>query len=87
MTTNQTVNELLEQGLISQEDVAAAVDAAAVAPSTRLLPVGMAYTLNLASFLRVHPFVAKTLRDPDASQTLKRAALSKVILTARLEAR
>ncbi|WP_170268037.1 hypothetical protein [Methylobacterium oxalidis] len=49
--------------------------------------MGDAYVLNLTGFLRMQTFVAKTLRDPDASQTLKKAALNKVIRTARLEKR
>ncbi|GEP07778.1 hypothetical protein MOX02_58160 [Methylobacterium oxalidis] len=87
MTGDQTISVLLRQGLISQSDVDAAVDAVAAAPSTRTLPVGDAYVLNLTGFLRMQTFVAKTLRDPDASQTLKKAALNKVIRTARLEKR
>ena len=87
MKPDQTIGELLRQGLISQDDVDAAVDAAVSAPSTMHLPVGEAYKLNLTAFLRTRAFVSKTLRDPDASRGLKKAALRKVILTARLQNR
>ena len=85
MDTDTTIGELLRQGLISQGDVDAVVAAGVSATPARLLPIGEARTLNLAKFLRAHSFVGKTLRDPDASEGLKRAALRKVILQVRLE--
>ena len=85
MKPDQTIGELLRQGLISQDEVDAAVDAAAATPSTRHVPVGRAYSLNLLNFLRAHTFTSRILRAPDASQGLKKAALRKVILTARLQ--
>lgn len=87
MEPNQTIGELLRQGLISQGDLDAAVDAAAAAPSTKYVPVGRAYSLNLLNYLRAHAFVGRTLRDPDASLGLKKAALRKVILKARVDKR
>ena len=87
MEPDQTIGELLRQGLISQDEVNAAVEAAAAAPSAKYVPVGSAYSLNLMNFLRAHAFVGRTLRDPDASLGLKKAALRKVILKARLEKR
>ncbi|GEP04460.1 hypothetical protein [Methylobacterium oxalidis] len=87
MATDRTINVLLRQGLLSQGDVDAVSDAIIATPSSRLVPVGAAHTLNLTRFLRTHAFVGKTLRDPDASLTLKKAALNKVILMAQLEVR
>ncbi|GEP07386.1 hypothetical protein [Methylobacterium oxalidis] len=87
MATDQTIDVLLRQGILFQTDVDAAVDAIIATPSNRILPVGAAHTLNLTRFLRTHAFVGKTLRDPDASHTLKKAALNKVILMAQLERR
>ena len=87
MTTDSTIGELLRQGLISQDEVNAAVETAAATPSAKHVPVGRAYSLNLLNYLRAHAFVGRTLRDPDASLGLKKAALRKVILKARLEKR
>ena len=87
MKPDRTIGELLRQGLISQDDVDAAVDAAAAAPSTKHVPVGGGYLLNLLNFLRAHTFTSRILRDPDASQSLKKAALRKVIQMARVEKR
>jgi len=72
-----------KQGLVTEDDVSALVDAAVAIPSAKRLDVGEAYTLNLANFLRAHAFVGKTLRDSDASEALKKAALRKAILKAR----
>ncbi|WP_336488245.1 hypothetical protein [Methylobacterium nigriterrae] len=87
MAPNETIDELLRQGSLTQLDVDAAVDAAAADPSVGRLNVGAAHALNMIAFLRSHSFVAKTLRDPEASEGLKKAALRKVILKARVEKR
>ncbi|GJE44090.1 hypothetical protein AEGHOMDF_3276 [Methylobacterium soli] len=87
MTSAQTIEALLRQGCLSQQDVDAAVDAAAADPSVGRLNVGAEYALNMIAFLRSQSFVAKTLRDPEASMGLKKAALRKVMPKARLEKR
>jgi len=87
MSTDLTIGDLLKQGLVTEDDVHALIDAAVATPSAKRLDVGEAYALNLANFLRAHAFVGKTLRDPDASEGLKKAALRKSILKARLQMR
>lgn len=87
MTSAQTVEALLRQGSLSQQEVDAAVDAAVADPSIGRLNVGAEYALNMIAFLRSQSFVAKTLRDPEASVGLKKAALRKVMPKARLEKR
>jgi hypothetical protein len=85
MTKNPTVGDLLKQGRVTEDDVRAAVEALLSGPATRHLAVGQTYRLYVGSSLRQGGFLGKTLRDPEASEGLKRAACRKAILLARPE--
>jgi hypothetical protein len=83
-----TTGDLLAQSLVIEDDLTAAVNAYLTDPSTtRQFPLGAAYTLNLIAAVRVHKYVGRTLDDPDASDSLKRAAVRKAILLAQPEKR
>ena len=83
-----TTGDLLAQSLVTEDDLTAAVNAYLTDPSTtRQFPLGAAYTLNLIAAVRVHKYAGRTLNDPDASDSLKRAAVRKAILLAQPEKR
>ncbi|GJE45443.1 hypothetical protein AEGHOMDF_4638 [Methylobacterium soli] len=86
MTTPVTIETLLQQGALTEEEVQSAVNAWLATPSTTRIPVG-SYELTVGTLLRQNGFLAKTMRDPDASEGLKKAALRKVLLRGRPEKR
>jgi len=54
--------------------------------STTLVPIG-SYEVTVGTVLRQNGFLAKTIRDPDASEGLKKAALRKALLQGKPEKR
>ncbi|GJE41295.1 hypothetical protein [Methylobacterium soli] len=86
MASTATIETLLQQGALTEEEVQAAVNAWLATPSATRIPVGP-YELIVGTLLRQNGFLAKTMRDPDASEGLKKAALRKVLLQGRPEKR
>lgn len=85
MTTHATTEKLLQQGALTDDEVRAAVDAWFTSPSITRFAVGSTYELSVGSALRRNGFLAKTMRDPEASEGLKKAALRKALLQGRPE--
>ncbi|GEP06490.1 hypothetical protein MOX02_45280 [Methylobacterium oxalidis] len=82
MATDLTVGNLLKGGLVTAEEVQASVEAALVPPAPKLVPLGNAYHINVARIAHSAAFVGRILRDREASEGLKRAALRRAILAA-----
>ncbi|KAB1072877.1 hypothetical protein [Methylobacterium soli] len=86
MTNPATIETLLQQGALTEEEVQSAVNAWLAMPSATRIPVG-SHEVVVGTLLRQNGFLAKTMRDPDASEGLKKAALRKVLLRGRPEKR
>ena len=56
MPTLPTIRELLQQGLVAEADVHAAITVCLSAPTTMQLPIGEAYRLNLGNMLKPSTF-------------------------------
>ena len=84
MTTSQTIENLLQNGALTENEVRTGVEAWFAAPSTARVAIG-AYEVTVGTVLRQNKFLAKTMRDPEASEGLKKAALRKVLLKGRPE--
>ena len=83
-----TTADLLAQSLVSEDDLTTAVNAYLTDPSTtQQFLLGGAYTLNLIAAVRMHKYAGRTLNDPDANNSLKRAAVREAILLASPEKR
>jgi hypothetical protein len=83
MTTDPTLNDLLKQGLISDADADAAVDTFMADPALRAFIFGDVCRLNLGAAVKARRHALDTLRDPEASPDLRRAAVREAILLAR----
>jgi hypothetical protein len=78
-----TTGDLLKQGLITDEDVDAAVEAFLGDPTLRVFIFGNACRLNLGAAVKAHRFAVTALRDPEASSGLKRATVATAIMLAQ----
>jgi hypothetical protein len=83
MATGPTINDLLKQGLISDADVDAAVDTFMADPALGTFIFGDVCRLNLGAAVKASRLALDTLRDPEASPDVKRAAVREALLLAR----
>jgi hypothetical protein len=87
MASNLTISSLLARGLISNDDVAAAVDAYLSDPETTAYPLGDQFALDLSAAVAAHPFTAKTLKHGKAGVSARRAAVRTALMLARPDTR
>ncbi|GJE42741.1 hypothetical protein AEGHOMDF_1914 [Methylobacterium soli] len=78
-----TIGELLQNGDISEDDLQAAISTCVSDPKLTHVVVGKAYRVTLGGTLKTSSFSGRTVRDPEASEGLKRAAVRKALLLAR----
>ena len=83
MDTDATTADLLEQGLLTDAEVDAAVETFMSDPKATLFVMGSVYKLNPQAAVKAHAFARDNLRNPEASPGLRRAAVRKAILLAR----
>ena len=85
MAEPPTTADLLKQGLITDDDVDAAVDAFMGDPAVTTFIFRDVCRLDLRAAVKAYLFARNNLRNPEASPGLKRAATRKAILLARPE--
>ncbi|TXM72815.1 hypothetical protein FV218_12480 [Methylobacterium sp. WL69] len=81
----QTTGELFKAQVVTDADIAAAVDAFMDDPSTSAFLFSEGYRIDLAEAVRAHEWASVTTSNEKATDHLKRAAVRKAILLARPE--
>ena len=74
---------LMTQGIVSESEVAQAVDAYLLEPTTTLFVTFGGHRLNLAEAVEAHPFAQQAACAPWTSEKLKRQLVRMAILQAR----
>ena len=83
MANASNLTTLMTQGIISESEVAQAVDAYLSEPMTTLFVTYGGHQLNLAEAVGAHPFAQQAACAPWTSQKLKRQLVRTAILLAR----
>lgn len=87
MAESLTTMSLLARGLISNADIAAAVETYLSDPETTVYPLGDQFWLDLSAAVAAHPFTAKTLKHGKAGLSARRAAVRTALMLAQPEKR
>jgi hypothetical protein len=85
--SSPTTGELLETGIVTEDDLWRAAEAYLIDPETTLVLIGADYRLNLQAAIDASVLAKDLLSRPDADDHLKRAAVRTAILLARPEKR
>jgi len=80
-----TTGDLFKAKTLTEEDLAAAVDAFMADPTTTAFLFGDGYWIDLAEAVRSHEWASVTVGTKDATEHLKRTAVRTAILLARPE--
>ena len=85
MAEDPTIGELFKAKVVSDDEIAAAVDLFMREPAVSLFRFAEGYSLNVAAAVEAHPLVwARTIvANPGATEELRRAAVRTAILMAR----
>ena len=77
--------DLFEAGDIVDDDVRGVIEAFIARPRRRIFQFGTGYRIDVAAAVAAHPFARQLMRQPWASDDLRRAAIRAAILLARPE--